>query len=112
MRVGLLVSVLLLTLLSVISGAAIWIGRQQRLPDRLAMLHFDQCAPPCWIGIVPGKTTRADAIQTFTAYYNTVHDYTIHAIQTGYFEITNVVDPSRKFRVSFSADNLGVVKSI
>jgi hypothetical protein len=115
MRYGLLISVLLITVLSVSAGVAISIGRHRRLPDRVTMLHFDQCAPPCWIGIVPGKTPRSEAIQTFTSYYKTMPDYAVRKIQTGYFEIAHISDPTKKYRVSFSSNNSnnkGIVKSI
>src|SRR3954462_1437716 len=42
-------------------GGAILLGRRQPLPDAVAMLHLDMCAPPCWIGISPGVTTLDEA---------------------------------------------------
>lgn len=44
-------------------GTAILIGRQQPLPERIRALHLTDCAPPCWIGIVPGKTKMGEAVQ-------------------------------------------------
>src|SRR5438105_3558783 len=52
-RLGLL-TILLLT---VGIGAATAAGRQRSSPLLLAALHLTDCAPPCWIGIVPGETT-------------------------------------------------------
>src|SRR5262249_28077458 len=40
---------------------SIIIGERQPVPDRVARLHLTDCAPPCWIGIVPGVTTLKDA---------------------------------------------------
>lgn len=41
--------------------AALLIGRAQPTPPRVAMLHLTDCELPCWIGIVPGKTTLFEA---------------------------------------------------
>lgn len=112
MRIGLLITFLLITALSAASGAALWFGRQQRLPEHVAMLHFDQCAAPCWIGIVPGKTTRTEAIRAITSVYKTGGDYSVRTIQTGYFEITQPSNLDKKFRVSFNADSGDIIKSI
>jgi hypothetical protein len=43
------------------SSVAIFIGRRQLPPEWLAALHLTDCAPPCWIGIIPGKTTLDEA---------------------------------------------------
>src|SRR5258708_3076052 len=37
-------------------GIAIFIGRQQPEPAVISELHLKDCALPCWIGIIPGKT--------------------------------------------------------
>jgi hypothetical protein len=39
----------------------IWVGRQQQLPSSVAALHLTNCELPCWIGIIPTKTTMAEA---------------------------------------------------
>jgi hypothetical protein len=43
------------------SSIGMFIGRQQPIPDRLNFLRLTECAPPCWIGIVPGKTSLETA---------------------------------------------------
>ncbi len=50
---------------SAFAGVAILIGRQQPLPEHLAMLHLTDCAPPCWIGIVPSVTAQGDVKAIF-----------------------------------------------
>jgi hypothetical protein len=45
----------------VIVVATITIGQQQPSPEQFTMLHLSDCQPPCWIGIVPGKSTIAEA---------------------------------------------------
>lgn len=40
--------------------ALIW-GGQQPVSETIGILRLDVCALPCWIGIVPGKTTRSEA---------------------------------------------------
>jgi hypothetical protein len=61
MRRWLFLSGLSTVLLSAIVSLMVYIGRQQPLPERLRLLHLDICEPPCWIGIVPGKTTGHEA---------------------------------------------------
>ncbi len=62
---------ILCLIVSAFTGAAILIGQRQPLPEHLAMLHLTDCAPPCWIGIMPGVTTLADAaIRAKTTYGN------------------------------------------
>jgi len=56
-----LLTVTLFLLCTASIGTAILIGRQQPLPERIRALHLTDCAPPCWIGIVPGKTTMHEA---------------------------------------------------
>jgi hypothetical protein len=40
---------------------ALLIGRSQPAPESLRRLHLTDCELPCWIGILPGKTTVAEA---------------------------------------------------
>jgi hypothetical protein len=47
--------------LALLITAALLIGRAQPVPDRLAMLHLNDCARPCWIGITPGVTRLDEA---------------------------------------------------
>lgn len=61
MRKLILYVLLFCVVFAALSGAAIFIGRQQPPPARVAALHLTDCAPPCWIGIEPGKTTIAEA---------------------------------------------------
>jgi hypothetical protein len=39
----------------------VMLARAQSAPVGIARLHLDECAPPCWIGIIPGVTSVADA---------------------------------------------------
>lgn len=47
---------------SVVGFGAMWLGRQQPPSDWLDVLRFNECAPPCWIGITPGETHLRDAM--------------------------------------------------
>ena len=51
----------LTTLFFVLSLAAISIGHQQPSSTWTKILHLDECELPCWIGIIPGQTTLAEA---------------------------------------------------
>jgi len=59
--------------LSVVFAALIFaartIGGTQPPPEALQKLHLTDCALPCWIGIIPGKTTFEDAAQLITHIY-------------------------------------------
>lgn len=58
----LFIALFALTLLIILSlCAALFIGRRQPIPPRIAMLHLTDCQLPCWIGIVPGTTTLDEA---------------------------------------------------
>lgn len=67
--------IMLLIGFTAISGVIILIGRAQPLPEPLAMLHLTDCAPPCWIGIVPGKTTREEAAKRIEAVFSQTKGY-------------------------------------
>lgn len=60
---------------AVFTGTAILIGRQQPQSERLAVLHLSDCAPPCWLDIVPGVTRLDDAIPRIKARYANILDY-------------------------------------
>jgi hypothetical protein len=51
----------LLAFSSFVTVTAVLFGRQQPLPESVAMLRLTDCELPCWIGIVPGKTTIGEA---------------------------------------------------
>src|SRR5260221_12733466 len=59
MIVGLKVAVIL----SLIVGGGVFVARRQLLPDYLSGLHLTDCEIPCWMGIIPGKTTLSEAQQ-------------------------------------------------
>ncbi|MEO8394171.1 MAG: hypothetical protein ABI700_14370 [Chloroflexota bacterium] len=50
-------------------GGAQVIGGALPLPERLAQLHLNDCALPCWLGIRPGETKFADAAAQIRATY-------------------------------------------
>ena len=45
--------------LMLVIGASVIIGHQQ--PDISSVLQLGNCDLPCWIGIVPGRTTLQEA---------------------------------------------------
>src|SRR5258708_2541334 len=63
MHKSLRVVLLLWLVLLLIVGGAVLISRGPAQPDRLARWHLTDCAPPCWIGIVPGETPVSIARQ-------------------------------------------------
>ncbi len=60
-----------------LTGVATLIGRQQPLPERLAMLRLTDCAPPCWIGIVPGVTKLDEAKVKVQAVLGSIANYSL-----------------------------------
>ena len=73
----LIVILVLCIALGTSTGAAILIGRQQPLPEHLTMLHLTDCAPPCWIGIVPGVTTLEEAKVKVQAVLGSIANYSL-----------------------------------
>lgn len=69
MRLILVTSVALSLLLTASVSAALVTGRI--LPaGALALLRFDSCPPPCWVGIEPGKTTVNEAVEHLKAVFS------------------------------------------
>jgi len=62
-------ALILMLVLILFSGAAIWIGQRKPLPESLAILHMDMCAAPCWIAIMPSATRWVDAPAKIKAVY-------------------------------------------
>jgi hypothetical protein len=46
-------------------GVAVVVGHGQPPATVLRQLHLLDCAPPCWIGIVPGQTPADEALRYF-----------------------------------------------
>jgi hypothetical protein len=65
------------TVLLGIIGGALLIGQSQPMPPSIAQLHLTACLPPCWVGIVPGVTTVADAKAKIVAAFIDGSDLTI-----------------------------------
>lgn len=57
-------------MLAVVVGAVVVLGRWQPVPPSLRQLKLMDCAPPCWIGIVPGQSTIAQAKAAIVAAYS------------------------------------------
>lgn len=62
-------SILLLLIMALLTGVTRLLGQAQPNPALIEMLHLSECAPPCWIGIVPGKTTLTEAKARIIAAY-------------------------------------------
>jgi hypothetical protein len=56
---------------------AVGVGRAQPIPRQIAMLHLDDCQPPCCLGIVPGKTTIEEAEKIVASQYGQDFDVTV-----------------------------------
>ncbi len=63
--------------LGTLTGAVILIGQRLSLPEHLAMLHLTDCAPPCWIGIVPGVTKLDEAKVKVQAVLGSIANYSL-----------------------------------
>jgi hypothetical protein len=61
MKKLLILSISLALCYGLIVTVAIWLGRQQKSPELFEQLYFNECELPCWINIVPGKTTIVEA---------------------------------------------------
>jgi hypothetical protein len=57
---------------SLAAGAVIAAGRRQPIPVPLLDLRLTDCAPPCWIGIVPGETTLETAYRLVHAAFGEI----------------------------------------
>ncbi len=77
------VSILLIVCVLTVS-AAILIGYQQPAPEQVAVLHLTDCELPCWIGIVPGKTTIVEARRRIKEVYGNLPGYTLSETDTGF----------------------------
>jgi hypothetical protein len=64
--------VLALCLIVVPANAlAVTIGRSQPPSPAIIRLHLADCAPPCWVGIIPGQTSLRDAEQRLVRAFST-----------------------------------------
>src|SRR5688572_30550738 len=68
---------LLLAALVVMVSAARVVGQQRPASPLLATLRLTDCVSPCWIGIVPGKTTIEDARERISAVYGKPDEYAL-----------------------------------
>src|SRR5258708_19418668 len=68
---------IMLLLVTVATGVALLLGRAQPMPDQLALLHLGDCQLPCWIGIVPGKTTVGEARQRIKNVYGKISSFAV-----------------------------------
>jgi hypothetical protein len=78
-------------ILTVGIGLALLIGRQNPPSPQIAMLHLSECKPPCWIGIVPGKTTLSEARKRVKEVYGSITGYELTERSNG-FDIISASD--------------------
>jgi len=50
-------------------GLAVLVGYGQPPARSVQQLRLSDCAPPCWIGIVPGDTSTEEAVRRFSAIF-------------------------------------------
>ncbi len=82
---------------------AIVIGRQHQLSEKLTDLHLNECKLPCWIGIIPGKTTIAEASKyILDTYGSNSSNYAV--------EFTH--DPVWRFMITNKTDGLRIRVSL
>lgn len=65
------------------------IGSLQPIPENVAILHLTDCEFPCWIGIIPGKTTLGEARQRVRQIYGNLPGYIISETSAGDFSVTS-----------------------
>lgn len=66
-------------ILLMLSTVGIIIGHQQPPSVWATILHLDMCELPCWIGIIPGRTTLAEARRKIEEVYSDPALYSIEA---------------------------------
>jgi hypothetical protein len=100
-------------ILSVLHAAVIVVtvalGRAQPLSVRAAQFNLHECAPPCWIGIIPGKTSFEGALSHIKAVYGTTPDNRIYVEATWVNIINSSLDMS--LNISFDVDDNHIVQT-
>jgi len=113
MRRLLIYSLTLYGVVLILGSGAVLLGRVQPIPERFAMLRFNDCAPPCWIGITPGQTTLEEAVVQINDTFR--ESANIESIKEDKFQAAVEVvlrsrdDPS--FRVAVSLDTRDTSRS-
>jgi hypothetical protein len=67
--------------LAILSAAALSLGQSQPPSDWFVILHLNECALPCWIGIVPGITSKIEAQRRIEAAFSDSGQYSIREDQ-------------------------------
>src|SRR5689334_10044680 len=67
MKKLLLITLAVLLICAVSAGGIVFAARHLFPSEYLAALRFGDCTIPCWLGIVPGKTTLDRARQIITS---------------------------------------------
>jgi hypothetical protein len=80
MRRIFLLSILLIIFFGLLSSIAVVVGRQMPTPPHVADMHLKDCELPCWIGIVPQKTTIQEAAARLYEVYGREPDKRIDAV--------------------------------
>jgi hypothetical protein len=118
MRRFLIFPLALCFIFSAVTSAAILFGQEQPLPEHLAVLHLTECAPPCWIGIVPNVTTVEEARTKIEAVYgqSTSHSLSFNAPTESNDTLTAVITSNKTRRdfvsISLHIDHAEKVRSI
>jgi hypothetical protein len=93
--------------LAVFAGAAILTGIVQPPSDWVTLLHLNDCELPCWIGIVPGKTTFAEAQRQIEAVYRNNSAYGFKEYGYNGFGVINVqTSQSLIIRLASDVENI------
>jgi hypothetical protein len=90
-----LLTLTLFLTLAAATGAAIFVGGQQPIPDKLAALHLTDCLPPCWIGVTPGVTTIDEARNLIEKVYNPESGFTVQFYSNGPSDLVAVIGYQR-----------------
>jgi hypothetical protein len=76
-------SLSLLSVFATLIGLAVLVGYGQPPASAVQQLHLSDCAPPCWIGIVPGDTNTEEAVQLFSATFTPANSVSIPPLTLG-----------------------------
>jgi hypothetical protein len=85
---------ILCAVLAAITGILVGIARQQPADNVVTRLHLKDCKLPCWIGIVPDKTTLDEALKKILNVYGQSYDVRIDDNSAEFGEVyVSIVGP-------------------
>ncbi len=90
MRHFVLISVLLCVLLSTAIGLALLSGKRAPLPTSITTYHLNDCALPCWAGILPGETSLSEVGNRLRAAFGNAYTFNAEPVSNGRTAVLNI----------------------